>query len=215
MDRVTPACSFLLILLIFPGGLLAASPPSNSDVRLEARASFETLFDDDLEATYGVLPAGEVGVSWRLGEQTRFALALCYATSDGNPYYDTPGFDSEIARVTAVPLTLAIRLVSNEEGPLRIVAGLGVQAAWVEEQVPTGTTEDGLQKLDGYGFGVLVTVGPEWRLAGGRHVVSLEFALGGVSAEVQDDSQRHDVDLRGFHLRFGYALALGSTAVQP
>lgn len=215
MDRVIPVCSFFLILLIVPGGLLAASPPPDHDVRLEARASFQTLFDDDLDATYGVLPAGEVGVSWRLGEQTRFALALAYATSDGNPYYDIPGIDSEIARVTAVPLTLAIRLESNDAGPLGIVAGLGVQAAWVEEQVPTGTTEDGLQKLDGYGFGVLVSVGPEWRLAGGRHVLSLEFALGGVSAEVQDGSRRHDVDLRGFHLRCGYALALGSKEVQP
>lgn len=210
-----PIPLLLAILLILPSTALADPPPLHDAMRLEVRGSVTALSDDDLDATYGVLPAGELGVSWPLGRQTRVAVSIGYASSSGDPYYDTPGFDAgHPARLRVVPLTFALRLASSGERPVRIVGGLAFQVAWIDERVPTDETASGLHTLTGDGAGLLVTVGPEWRLGRGRHVLSLEFALGGPSGEVHESNRRHDVDLRGFHLRCGYALALGSGEVR-
>ncbi len=114
-----------------------------------------------------------------------------------------------------VPLTAAFRFDLTSDERLRIVGGMLLQLAWIEERVPTGETDSGLQTLDGQAIGFMASIGPEWQLAGGKHVVSLDFALGGMSGELQAGTRRYGLDLRGIHLRCGYALALGSAEVRP
>ncbi len=91
LKRLLPA---LVLLTLAPTAACAQPASFDHNPRLEARLGVTGLFEDDLDATYGVFPAGELGVSWRISPTTRFGLALCYSARDGDPYYDTPGFPS-------------------------------------------------------------------------------------------------------------------------
>jgi len=204
-----------LLALHLCGLAAAAGPlPLQRATRLEARGQVTAFFDDDLDATYGLLPGGELGASWALGHFSRVLVSLGYGATTGDPYHDVPDFDAgEVARLRVVPLTVGLRLASPNEGPVHLVCGAAVQAAWFAERLPIGETDGSLQDLDGRGLGLLFTLGPEWWLQGGRQVLSLDLALGGPSGEVHGGTHRHDVDLRSFQLRLGYALAVGSGEV--
>lgn len=206
-----PGLARVLIVLIVLVAVSKAGPPPDDATRLTASFGFVGLGDGDLDATYDLLPRAEVGASWRLAPATRLAVSVGYASVEGDPYYDVDGFDgNDGARLRVVPVTVAVRRDLIGDSSLRVVGGFAMQAAWIEERLPTGETESGYETYDGRAFGVELSVGPELWLAGGRHAVGLEFTFGGPMGELQQSTRRHDIDLSGVGLRLGYTLALGS-----
>lgn len=177
--------------------------------RLEANATAIMLSQDDMDATYNALFSGGLALSLRISDHTRLGLGLGYGRREGNPYADDDGFTGDLARVTSVPLSVSLRTSLVRGRSVDLVGGLDLQYAWLEERLPTGHTTSGLETFDGGARGFVVSLGPSWTV-GGRHVLSLDMALGGVSGEVRSGTRRHEVDLRGLHLRLGYAVALGA-----
>jgi len=195
-----------------PAPAAASADDGGCDCDLATEYEFalgaQSLSEDDLDATYGLLPSLGAGVSWRLLGHTRLVLAARYAVSRGDPYYDTPDFrDGEAARLRAVPVTLGLRGNLNPGHRLRFHLGCALQVAWLEEELPVA---GGTGRFTGYGIGPLVTAGPEWRACDERRAVGLELAYGGRGGGVDRGAATHDVDLTGFHARIYYAFRPGA-----
>ncbi|MBD3223066.1 hypothetical protein GF314_17700, partial [bacterium] len=75
-----------LVRLVLVTAVLAAGCAMADDAPptyLQAHVGFTGFLDRDLDATYGVMPVGELGLSWPAGTRTRLALSLAYAGGDG------------------------------------------------------------------------------------------------------------------------------------
>lgn len=207
--------------ILLPLLILVLTRPASADPfagrpdhpRLEAHAGAIVLSQSDMNATYGALFTGGLALSLRTSERSRLGLGLGYGRREGDPYApDDDGFSGGQARVTCVPLSLSLRTTLVRGRSVDLIGGVDLQYAWLQERVPTGLVAPGLETFDGEAAGIVVSLGPSW--THGRHVLSLDVALGGVSGEVQLGTRRHEVDLRGLHLRVGYAVALGAPEVK-
>ncbi len=209
MPRHRFARTTLLAAVLIAGWATADDPPPTY---LQAHLGLTGFFDDDLDATYGAMREGGLGLSWPAGTRTRLALNLAYTGGDGDPYYGVEGFGApDASRLRLVPLTMVVQLDLGGQDALRLTGGLGVQLAWIRERVPTGEGASGIEEFDAMGAGLVATLGPRWRLSGGRQMISLDFVIGGAGGELHEGRTRHDIDLRGVGLRLGYGMALGST----
>jgi hypothetical protein len=185
-------------------------PPRGFDTELEVGAGVQSLSDEDLDRTYGLLPSIGVGASWRLAASTRLVIGARYACSRGDPYYDMPGFSGgDDATLRAVPLTIGVRANLNPGSRLRYHVGCALQLAWLQETFPV---DGGPNRFTGYGIGPLVMTGPEWRSRDERRAVGLEFGLGARGGHVDHGTDRHDVDLTGVQVRLYYAFHPGAAA---
>ncbi len=185
-------------------------PPRGFDTELEFGPGAQSLDNDDLDRTYGLLPSFGLGVSWLLVAQTRLVFGVRYARSGGDPYYDMPDFRSDDgATLRAVPVTLGVRGNLNPHSRLRYHLGCALQVAWLQETVPV---DGGLNRFTGYGVGALLTSGPEWRSRDGRRALGLELAWGGRGGHIDHGADSHDVDLTGIHARLYYVIRPGAAA---
>jgi hypothetical protein len=201
----------MLVILLLPTSATAGPTPLDGPPHLVVRAGVVSAFDDDIDSTYGVIPTGELGVGWPIGGNTRLLLLTGYGTRSGDPYRDRDVFESDsVSRVRIVPFTLEMRVDLSGRGPVRAILGLAAQTAWIEERIPGWA---GVESRDGQGYGLLISLGAEWRPSDERRALSLDVALGGLAGEVEHDPNHHDVDLRGVTVRLGYSLALGSREV--
>jgi hypothetical protein len=205
-----------VVVLLCCGGLVG---PAVAQTDLEVMAGAQTLGSDDFGDTYGLLPFAGIGVSWPAGSRTQVTLSARYCRSSGDLFYDVPEFQMDRqALLQSVPVMFAVRENLVPSRQTRFLGGIAMQMAWIEEKLPAGTDLHGQDTNAGYGFGLLLTLGPEWRTRDLRRAVGLEFGLGGYGADIGSGRARHEVDLTGFQIRAYVTAQIGGASameVQP
>ena len=71
-----------LFLLLVATVAMAGPPSLERALRLEVHGSVASVTDDDIDATYGLLPGGELGVSWAMAPASRLFLSPNPSTGD-------------------------------------------------------------------------------------------------------------------------------------
>lgn len=192
-----------------------AAPAGIGAFRLDALLGLQTLSEDDMDATYGTPLFGNLALSTRVAERTRLGLGVGYLRRTGDPYHDDPGLAADLARVTAIPVSLSMEADITEGDGLDVVVGLAFHVAHIEERLPSGDSAERLITESDWGYGVTLSLGPRWSLGAGRHIVGVDLAVGGMAGEVGSNYLTREVDLRGFQVRLAYSIALGNKEATP
>jgi len=179
---------------------------------LELLGSVQTMSDEDLDLTYGLLGGGGLGLSVRSGRDTRFVLRVQYLHSKGDPYYDQPGLDAgSPADLLVVPVSMGIRHDLAPNSALRLNAGFTCEIDWIREELPDPASPADDLVHDGVGLGLQFSLGPEYRTRDERYGLGLEIAYGIHGAALSSDGDgNHELNRGGIHGRAYLVFALGA-----
>jgi len=177
------------------------------EVMLEAR----TPEDEEMDATYGLVPGVGLGVSIAPGASTRIRFRVRYLSSTGDPYHDLPGFTApRRSRVTAVPLSLGVCQTLVPGRRVRFDGGLDLGLGLFRERIPDPDQPGDDLVYTGSGLGLSVFAGPALTLGHGRRL-ALEAGWSGLEADL-DHGRLPDIttNLTGFFARVSLAFTLTS-----
>lgn len=192
-------------------------PPDPASLRLqpeiEILGTVQTLTDDDLDLTYGLLGGGGLGFSVRSGRDTRFVVRIEYLRSEGDPYYDQSAFDAGTpAELVVVPFSLGVRHDLAPHAALRLNVGFALGLDWIREELPDPQDPANLATYDGVGWGLDFSLGPEYRTRDERYGIGLEIAYGRHEAEVSNSQAGdHELNRSGLFGRVYLVFALGAS----
>jgi hypothetical protein len=209
--HAAPGCATRVPLVV--GGLLSVALLTSPEAcALEARSrisgSFEvrSLADDDMQATYGMVPM--LGLRWTspMGDTSEFFLGSGYGWDSGNPYYGDGSFvTADRARLRVIPIELGVRMTPLLHLRRAFHVGFAVEYLWVREDAPAGDALEGAasgwERFSGWGWGVKALAGPEWRFAGGHFSIGGEVSLGVQSQTVSRGNERRRVSFAGLGTR--------------
>lgn len=203
--RIAPA--ILLALFFLARGVSATAQSSNEDSLIPwASLSFAGLcfVDSDMESTYGIMPAFGLRFGLGISEDSEFILGMLYGSDSGDPYHGVPGFSAgNVADLRTVPIEAGMRLNVLHNSKHKFYVGLAAQYVWIEEKIPGVYAQDGGEKpaYSGWGWGLRLLTGPEWRLSGGRLAVGAEFSVGGRGVSIKSGAGERTADLSGLTSR--------------
>ncbi len=164
-----------------------------------------------MAGTYGGLPQVTAGISWALGNRSRFFLATGYGRRNGDPYWDINYFDTDQdIELQTVPFFMGLKFNASANKEFRLYFGAAAQMTYAKETIQTGIIngEPTFITPSGLLTGYYLFVGPEFPLGEGSDSLGMEFGFGGTKGSVDTDGHGHDVDLTGYHLRIVYSLGL-------
>ncbi len=165
----------------------------------------------DMDGSYGGLPQIGAGLSFALGDRTRFFISARYGKASGDPYHNLEGFsDADGLTLKALPLMIGFKLNASEREDFRLYLGGAFQYAFLWEDIPAENQAGVSQtlKTSGTGTGYYLLLGPEFPLGEGKNAVGLEFGYGGSKGDVTAGTHGHGVDLTGLHARIYFTLGL-------
>jgi hypothetical protein len=167
--------------------------------------------DEDIDLTYG--GSFVTGIRWSLpvSENSNFFAGIHHGRDRGDPYSEdetmvAPG----AAHLSVTPIEFGARLYTSVHPNRKFCLGIGTEYLRVEESVrgtdPLGRTER--PDFTGWGWGLRILGGPEWRFSGGRFAVGAEFSYGFRRIKARWEGRVRDVDLSGFVARGYFAFSL-------
>ncbi|MCP4571419.1 MAG: hypothetical protein GY838_03635 [bacterium] len=177
----------------------------------EILGAVQTFSDNDLDRTYGLLGGGGLGWSVRSGQDTRFVVRLQYLRSKGDPYYDQPSFDAGTpATLQVVPISLGVRHDLAPNSRLRVNAGASLGFDWTREEMPDPNDPARTQAHDGIGWGLQLSLGPEYRSRDERRGFGIEFVFAHHQVELTGaEYGGHELNRRGLSGSAYLVFALG------
>ena len=178
----------------------AESPaPLNIQPSLAGTFTWTSFSDDDMHDTYDGLPAAGLEAQFALGRETQAYVSVEYGQATGDPFYDTASAGAVESRLRVVPMTIGLKLNASRNARVAAYLGVGAQLTWAQEETPAAPDPDGPQigKDAGWGEGLVLSFGPEWRHPNDRLGVGLEVSWGGSEIHVGKGSRKHGVNTVG------------------
>lgn len=167
-------------------------------------ASGQSLFDDDMERTYGAIPGFGLQLQLPYTSVAQFVAGVQYTGDDGDPLYDLDGMHGSAAlHLTSLEFGLRRNVMPDQRH--RFFVGAAAQYVHVSERVDGGQWEGDhdAATAQGWGFAGRLMLGPEWRLARDRMGAGFEFSLELGTIYAKWDHHEREVPLSGFQGR-GY-----------
>jgi hypothetical protein len=199
----------LIIMVGFLSATLLTSPEVGAleaGSRISGSFGFQSLADDDMQGTYGMIPALGLRFTAPMGNASEFLLGAGYGWDTGNPYYGEADFVTpDRAHLRAIPIEIGVRATPLLHPRRAFYVGAAIEYLWVREEAPVGDALDGAasgwRRFSGWGWGAKMLAGPEWRIAGGRFSIGCEVSLGIRSLIISRGYEQHRVNLSGLGTR--------------
>jgi hypothetical protein len=199
--------SLVATTLAWVSSSAAAPNASDSPVsRVSVLLGGVSYVDDDMELTYGTTMISGLRWAIALGENSDFFAGFHYGSDSGDPYYSEPDMSvDDSARLRTFPIEFGARAYTSHHPSRKFYLGFAVQYLWVEEKIPGAVGGDTSENpsYSGWGWGVRVLAGPEWRFMDGKLAVGAEFSVGTRYVYVKLEEHRRIADLTGIASR-GY-----------
>jgi len=207
-------CKTLLIsavvcLCLQPQYLMASSELDNLGAEVDLGLGYCILNGEGIKDIYSGVPQAGIGFSFLVTPEVRTYFRVDYAIASGNPYENIIGFEApRETTIKSVPLTFGLKYNLSQNQKLRLQLGLGMQAAWQQEEIMDTLADDNtdLRKVSDYNFGFTATFAPELVL--GNNILGFEFGYGGAKGDIKDKEHSHNIDLTGFTTKLYFALGL-------
>jgi len=197
----------------FPGG--PPPEPYSGYIELNTALDFGIMYThfsgDDMSGTYGGIPQLSTGLSWAMGDRSRFFMSIGYGRKSGDPYWDIEHFETDQdITVQTMPFLIGLKFNASSRKDFRLYFGAAAQLTYAWETIPTGMSDGEFTSSTPSGLltGYYLFVGPEFSLGNGTDAIGLEIGIGGSKGEVSGDGNSHDVDLTGYHIRAFYTLGM-------
>ncbi|MBK7702567.1 MAG: hypothetical protein IPI34_06550 [bacterium] len=145
------------------------------------------LTDQAMSETYGTVAIPGLMSATDLADDTRFVLAAGYGFARGDPFYDVTGFEGPwTAELTTIPVQVGLQSDLAPHPRLHILCGLSAELVWMQERLAAAAVAGSADYVvyDGWGEGLRVSFGPEWRAADARRAVGFTLDWGVSGGEV-------------------------------
>jgi len=169
------------------------------------------LSDLEMGGAYGGLPQFGLGVSFDMGERTRFFVSGHFGSKSGDPYHNLEGLsDEDGIQIDVLPLMMGLKVNASTRPGFRLYMGGALQYVFFWESVSNGDLYSNPQDIEASGAapGYYFFMGPEIPLGRGGNALGAEFGFGGSEGTAVSSSHSHGVDLRGIHARVYFTIGL-------
>ncbi|MDO9694386.1 MAG: hypothetical protein Q7W56_06610 [Candidatus Latescibacteria bacterium] len=181
----------------------SSAPPPES--RFGPTFGWLFLNEQVMSETYGSVAIPGLMFTADLSQDTRFVMGAGRGFARGNPFHDVTGFEGvDAAELTMIPLQIGLQSDLAPHPRLHILCGLSAELVWMQERLAAAAVAGSADHVDydGWGEGLRVSFGPEWRSADARRVIGFAMNWGASGGEVHGGRRRHEVNLTGTGLQF-------------
>jgi hypothetical protein len=206
----------------FPPEIGGTTTPSEDDpspfdelggleAQLDISARYTRFTGQDMNKTYGGVPAVTVGGTFRISRFWRLFLSGGYGQATGDPYHGTPGIIAEDSiEVRYAPFNLGLKYDLARSAKVRVYFGLGFEFAWMEETIPLQGENGEVTDISSSGVnkGFTWSFGPEFVVGSAGQALGLELGGGGSKGTVTSEGHSHDVDVTGYRGRVYFVFPL-------
>jgi hypothetical protein len=182
--------------------LTASDRSRDPEIELEILGGVQTLVEEDMDATYDLVPSAGLGISAAVSPTVRVLVAASYGEARGDPYHGEPEFYGGESRLRIVPLEVGIRVDMAGRTRTRLLFAAGFSVAWVQETLPVEDESGERIVHDGYGAGVSLALGPEFRSRDGMRALGFQLGWGRSGLDLESGrAGSRELDLTGFRAR--------------